>query len=113
MLLGRLPVDSFIDRVCERDGELGNGGTLGARLVDEEPLWEVPVGDVGDVPLGGGPGLFDPPFLPPPLNRPLIPENKFDIVRQYPQSLVTPTYSCGRITVVSISQRCGIGRAHV
>jgi hypothetical protein len=69
--LGILPAEPFIERVDERDGELGNGGTLGAKLAEEEPLWEVPVGDVGDVPLGG-PGLFEPPFLPPPLNRPLL-----------------------------------------
>lgn len=34
----RLLVESFMDRVEESDGELGNGGILGARLVDDEPL---------------------------------------------------------------------------
>lgn len=61
--------ESFIDSVCERDGEFGKGGTLGARLVEEEPAWEVPVGDVGELVLGG-PGLLAPPFLPPPRKRP-------------------------------------------
>lgn len=60
-----------MERDEERDGELGKGGTLGAKLPAEEPLCEVPVGDVGEFPLGG-PGLFEPPFLPPPLNRPLL-----------------------------------------
>jgi len=35
-ILGRLPVDSFIDSVCERDGEFGRGGTLGARLTEDK-----------------------------------------------------------------------------
>jgi hypothetical protein len=28
-------VDSFIERVWDREGELGRGGTLGARLVED------------------------------------------------------------------------------
>jgi hypothetical protein len=68
---GRLPVDSFIDRVWERDGEFGKRGTLGARFELDELPCKVPIGDVGDAPLGG-PGLFVPPFLPPPLNLPLL-----------------------------------------
>lgn len=32
---GKLLVDSLIESVWESDGELGNGGTLGARFVDE------------------------------------------------------------------------------
>ncbi len=68
-MLGRLLEDSFIERVWDSEGELGNGGTRGARLVDEEPFWDVPVGDVGCAP---GPGLLVPPFLPPPLKRPLL-----------------------------------------
>ena len=33
--LGILPVDSFIDKIWDREGELAMGGTLGARLVDD------------------------------------------------------------------------------
>ena len=78
--MGRLPDDSFMERVDERDGEFGSGGTLGARLDDErleddKLFWgvpvPVPVGDVGDAEFGG-PGLLVPPFLPPPLNLPLL-----------------------------------------
>jgi len=72
-------VDSFIDRVCDNEGEFGSGGTLGARLVedklegrfeDDRLDCEDPVGDVGEVPFG--PGLLLPLFLPPPRNRPLL-----------------------------------------
>lgn len=48
------------------------GGTLGARLVDEAlPERELPVGVVGDEPLGP-PGLLAPLLLPPPRKRPLL-----------------------------------------
>jgi len=72
-------VDSFNDRVCDKEGEFGSGGTRGARLVedklegrlDDDRLGcEDPVGDVGEAPFG--PGLLLPLFLPPPRNRPLL-----------------------------------------
>jgi len=60
-----------MDRVCDKEGEFGSGGTLGARLVEEELACEGPVGDVGDAPFRP-PGLLVPLFLPPPRNRPLL-----------------------------------------
>ena len=70
-LLPRLPVDSFMDKVEESEGEFGSGGTLGAKLVEDELPCELPVGDVGCAPFGA-PGLLVPPFLPPPRKRPLL-----------------------------------------
>ena len=64
-------MESSIERVCEREGELGNGGIRGAKLVDDEPLCDIPVGDAGCAPFAG-PGLLVPPFLPPPRKRPLL-----------------------------------------
>lgn len=69
--LETLLLEFSIERVEERDGEFGSGGTLGARLVEDALPCEVPVGDVGCAPLGA-PGLLAPPFLPPPLKRPLL-----------------------------------------
>ena len=64
--------ESSIDKVEEREGEFGRGGTLGARLEEEELPGRFPVGDVGCDPFGG-PGLLDPVFLLPPLRkRPLL-----------------------------------------
>jgi hypothetical protein len=49
----------------------GSGGTLGAKFVDDELPWGLPVGDVGCAPFGI-PGLLAPPLLPPPRKRPLL-----------------------------------------
>ncbi len=67
-------MESFIERLEDKEGELGIGGTRGAgfedeRLPDELP-GNMPVGEVGDAEFGG-PGLFVPPFLPL-LNLPLL-----------------------------------------
>ncbi len=71
-MLGRPTLESSIDKLDAREGELGNGGTLGAILVGGKLFWELPVGEVGEVPFGGRPGLLEPLFLPPPRNRPLL-----------------------------------------
>lgn len=71
LLLARLLPEFSIERVDERDGEFGSGGTLGAILVEDALPCGLPVGDVGCAPLGA-PGLLAPPFLPPPLKRPLL-----------------------------------------
>jgi len=72
LLFAGLPaLESSIERLNASEGEFGSGGTLGARFVDDELAWEVPVGDVGCAPFGA-PGLLAPPFLPPPRKRPLL-----------------------------------------
>jgi hypothetical protein len=72
LLFARLPALEFsIERLWESEGEFGSGGTLGAKFVDDELPWELPMGDVGCAPFGA-PGLLAPPFLPPPRKRPLL-----------------------------------------
>ena len=64
--------------VDESEGEVGSGGILGARFEDDRlpGLGPEPVGDGGTAPFPLlGPGLFVPPFFPPPLNLPLLQRN--------------------------------------
>lgn len=58
--------------VCESEGELGSGEMRGAALAgDKELTGELPVGEVGEIPLSP-PGLFAPELLPLPRKRPLL-----------------------------------------
>ena len=70
-MLERPLVKSSIESVCDREGEFGTGGTLGARLVEDALVNGGPVGDVGETPFCP-PGLLVPLFFPPPRKRPLL-----------------------------------------